>query len=168
MIEVILAKDVFEVQSIANQLLPKTYNDIMSTEEIDYLVDVIYSKDNINVSDKENDILYFVALDDNNLVGFVALYRIGPNLYHLSKIFVKSLKQNQGIGTMLFKAILDYFNNKYVKNTNVILELSLNCNNKTKNFYKSLGMVKVRDDDLDIGNGFILQQDVMSYSYSCI
>ncbi len=168
MIEVILAKDVFEVQSIANQLLPKTYNDIMSTEEIDYLVDVIYSKDNINVSDKENDILYFVALDDNNLVGFVALYRIGPNLYHLSKIFVKSLKQNQGIGTMLFKAILGYFNNKYVKNTNVILELSLNCNNKTKNFYKSLGMVKVRDDDLDIGNGFILQQDVMSYSYSCI
>lgn len=168
MIEIILAKDVFEVQSIANQLLPKTYNDIMSTEEIDYLVDVIYSKENINITDKEDDVLYFVALDNNKLVGFVALYRVGPNLYRLSKIFVQSLKQNQGIGTMLFKSILDYFNNKYVKNTNIIMELSLNCNNKTKNFYESLGMVKVRDDNLDIGNGFILQQDVMSYSYNCI
>ena len=74
------------------------------------------------------------AYDGDSLVGFIRAVGDGQTIVFVQDIIVLPEYQRQGIGTQLLQAILDKYQDVYQ------LELLTDNTEKTKTFYRSLGL----------------------------
>lgn len=74
------------------------------------------------------------AYDGDKLVGFIRAVGDGQTIVFVQDIIVLPEYQRQGIGTLLLQAILDKYQDVYQ------LELLTDNTEKTKAFYRSLGL----------------------------
>lgn len=132
---------------------------VLSTEQIDYLHDLSYVQGNIKNQFDEGQ-LFFVAAANGKDVGFATLFAEGPDLFHLCKIFVHRDMQRQGVGSALITYIQRWIKEQHPEPCT--MELAVNRFNTALPFYEKMGMRKVREQLSDMGNGFILSQDVMA------
>lgn len=69
------------------------------------------------------------------------------------------LPEQQGLGTG--KMLLEYVINKAKGAGASLLELNVNRNNKAKSFYEKNGFIVFRQEDIDIDNGYFMNDYVM-------
>ena len=149
------------IHELAVQVFPWTYKEILSPEQLDYMMDCMYSIPNLQKQMTEEGHVYMLASDENgNYIGYVSVQPQGENLFHLQKIYV--LPQYQGIkaGKFLFEEAL-----KYIKEEHpgaCVVELNVNRNNKAVTFYEHMGMHKDRQGDFPIGNGYYMNDYIMA------
>ena len=167
MIEIVTAthSDFEAIDAIAQKNLGADYYNVHSTEEIDYMQDLHYAHGSTLVS--EDDVqCTFVAKEDGVCLGFVCVTQEGPELYHLTKIYVTAPRQNNGLGSALFDRVVSYIKERH-HNEQVILELNVSSHNKSANFYHRVGMHKVRENIVSLDNNFTFVQDVYSMTIDC-
>lgn len=152
--------DLSEIQTIAGIAFPKTYVQILSKEQIDYMMDWMYSTASLIRQIQNEATTFFIARTEAKAVGFISIRPDGKDLYHIEKIYILPDLQKQHIGVQLFTKAKDYTkqcnNNKPLR-----IQLNVNRDNPAVSFYKKIGMHIEKIVDKEIGNGFQMNDYIM-------
>ena len=146
------------VHDLAYKIWPSAYKEIISKSQLDYMLDKIYSftslEHQFNVL-KHN---FIIVSDDETPVGF-ASYSPHENAagYHLNKIYLTENQRGKNSG----KKMLDYIIEDIKKSGAKTLHLNVNRYNSAIHFYEKQGFKIIREEDIDIGNGFFMNDYVM-------
>ncbi len=82
--------------------------------------------------------------------------------YRLHKLYVLPNQQGKGTGKLLIDFIIDEIKQAGA----TILELNVNRHNKALHFYNKIGFTIAREQDIDIGNGYFMNDYVMELQLS--
>ena len=148
------------IHKLAWQVFPLTYKDILSKEQIDYMMEWMYSVDNIRKQMEQEGHVYLLAYEECEAVGYVSVRPEGEDLFHLEKIYVLPYFQKAHCGSFLFREAIKYI--KEVHPTPCRMELNVNRSNPALGFYEHMGMSKAREGDFPIGNGYFMNDYIMA------
>ena len=148
------------IQELAQQIFPATYQDILTTEQIDYMMEWMYSLDNLRKQMEEEGHVYLLASSKEcEVAGYVSVQPQGKDVFHLQKIYVLPHYQGAHCGSFLFREAIKYI--KEVHPEPCLMELNVNRHNKALQFYEHMGMKKLREGDFPIGNGYYMNDYIM-------
>ena len=150
------------IRAIAKEVWPIAYGAILSKEQLDYMMEMMYSIPSLQKQANENENHFILATEKDNPVGFAA-YEFdcgGTSKTKIHKIYILSNQQRKGIGRML----IDYITNNARENKQEALYLNVNKNNIAQHFYKKLGFNISYEEVIDIGNGYVMDDFVMEIS----
>lgn len=149
-----------EIQRVAQVAFPSTYEQILSPEQLDYMMDWMYSEASLRRQITEEGHRYFVArTTEGTVVGYVSIQPEGEAVYHLQKIYVLPEWQGCGVGQRLFARALQEVRAALPQGGR--MELNVNRSNRAKGFYERMGMRVVREGDFPIGGGFFMNDYIM-------
>ena len=148
-----------EIRGMAGIVFRLTYADILSSEQMEYMMEWMYSEESLREQVDGKDKYFFVAESEGEPAGYVSFElegRLpdGRNLYHLQKLYVMPRYQHSGLGRNLFDFVKDKLSTMNPDGCRV--ELNVNRNNIAVGFYEHLGMVRAREGDFPIGNGYFM------------
>lgn len=146
------------VQDIAHKTWPITYGEILTSEQLQYMLDSFYSIEALN-GNLKNGHHFLLAKENDVTLGFASYVHNHPENFttKIPKIYVLPETQGKGIGKLLIDAI----EIEAIKNQSAKLTLNVNRKNKAKTFYERLGFVAVKEEDVPIGNGIFQEDYVM-------
>ncbi len=150
------------IQSIAEQTWPIAYGKILTEQQIRYMLDRTYCVDSMQKQVEIDQHRFLLASNGLDAVGF-ASFSVMPqktDRFRLHKLYVLPLQQGNGIGRLLLEEISRLISNK----ESVELELNVNRFNSARYFYESQGFRIIREEDIDIGQGFFMNDYVMEKS----
>lgn len=147
------------IHEMASIVFPATYREILSTEQLDFMMDWMYSHENLRKQMEDEGHVYFIASKEDVPCGYVSVQPQGEALFHLQKIYVLPSFQGQHLGSFLFRHAVKYI--KEIHPTPCLMELNVNRNNKALLFYERMGMKKLREGDFPIGNGYYMNDYIM-------
>lgn len=147
------------INQMAGEVFPATYKEILSPEQLDYMMDWMYSPENIRKQMEEEGHVYFIAYEECEPYGYVSVQQQEENVFHLQKIYVLPYFQGAHCGSFLFREAIKYI--KEVHPEPCLMELNVNRDNKALLFYERMGMRKLREGDFPIGNGYYMNDYIM-------
>ena len=147
------------IHSMASIVFPYTYKEILSPCQLDYMMEWMYSPENIRKQMEEDGHAYFMAYKDNEPCGYLSIEQQDKDIFHLQKIYILPQFQGHHIGSFLFSEAIRYI--KEVHPEPCLMELNVNRTNKAVSFYKRMGMRILREGDFDIGNGYYMNDYIM-------
>ncbi len=147
------------IRKLAWQVFPETYKDILAPAQIDYMMEWMYSEENIRKQMEEEGHVYLLAYEECEAAGYVSVQPEGEGLFHLQKIYVLPYYQGAHCGSFLFREAIKYI--KAAHPAPCTMELNVNRHNKALHFYEHMGMRKVREGDFPIGNGYYMNDYIM-------
>lgn len=153
--------DIPLIIDMAYKIWPLTYRSILTQEQIDYMLDLIYSEKAL-LEQMEKNIEFILAYDRGHPVGFASFSPVYPQVYKLYKIYVLPSQQGKGTG----RFIIDQLIKAMKKKGATTLQLNVNRHNNAKLFYEKLGFVVIKEEDIDIGNGYFMNDYVMEKKLS--
>lgn len=152
--------DIPLIHDLAWQVFPATYRGIITPEQSDYMMEWMYSPENLRKQMDDEHHTYLLAFDDGVPVGYVSVQPQGEDLWHLQKIYVLPAHQKDHVGRFLFEHAVRLA--VRLNGGPCRIELNVNRHNKAVGFYKHMGMKAVRTEDNDIGLGFQMNDYVMA------
>ena len=151
--------DIQLINEMAQIVFPATYREILSKEQLDYMMDWMYSPKNLRKQIEEEGHIYYIAYKDGEAAGYVSIQPEGEHLFHLQKIYVLPRFQGCRLGKALFEQAVKAI--KEIHPGPCEMHLNVNRNNKALQFYQHLGMEKVAEGDFHIGNGYYMNDYIM-------
>jgi len=148
--------DIPLIRDLTYKVWPQTYSSILTKEQIDYMLNMMYSESSLK-EQMEKDHEFVLVYDDQEPVGFASFSLIATQVYKLHKIYVLPSQQGKGTG----KYIIDELAKTMKAKGSTALQLNVNRNNKAKTFYEKLGFTVIKEEDIDIGNGYLMNDYVM-------
>jgi GNAT superfamily N-acetyltransferase len=152
------AVDAVTIQAIANRTWPIAYATMISPEQIAYMLERMYALD-VLIHEMGGTHRYLIAEQEGHALGFVGLehgFRGSP-ITRLHKLYVLPEAQGSGAGRLLLNsAILSA-----AGHGDTAIDLTVNRKNIAVGIYRKWGFRIVRDQVLDIGNGFVMDDHVM-------
>lgn len=148
------------LENLARQIWPPTYAGIISTAQIDFMLDWMYSTSTLEKQLQEEHEFYILAKEGKD-IGFIALeWTINQNIpsIKINKLYV--LPSNHGLGggrKLLLKALERAQQTQITK-----LFLQVNKANKAVDFYEKQGFTVQEEAIFEIGNGFVMDDYVMA------
>ena len=152
--------DIPLLHQMAQEVFPHTYQSILIPEQIDFMLQWMYSPESLHRQMEEEGHIYYIASKDGAAAGYVSIQPQGEHLFHLQKIYVLPAYLKEKLGRMLFEYALAVI--KEIHPEPCTVELNVNRNNPALGFYQHMGMKKVREGDFPIGNGFYMNDYIMS------
>lgn len=150
------------LENLARQIWPATYADIISQEQIDYMLNWMYSCETLQKQRAEGHEFYILALDGHD-IGFIALewahvaHAVFKRQLKINKLYVLTDFQGKGAGRVLVEKATE----RALATACEAIFLHVNKANQAKNFYLQLGF-QVREEAIfDIGNGFVMDDYIM-------
>lgn len=154
--------DIQLINRMAQSVFPATYRDILSEEQLDYMMDWMYSLRNLRKQMEEERHIYYIAYKGDEAAGYVSIQPEGEHLFHLQKIYVLPPYQGFHLGRILFEQAIRAI--KEIHPEPCEMHLNVNRNNKALQFYEHMGMKKVAEGDFHIGNGYYMNDYIMGLS----
>ena len=150
------------IHRLAWDIFPATYRQILSPEQIDYMMEWMYSMDALHRQMTDEGHVYLIAYDGGGkqAVGYVSIRPDGADIFHLEKIYVLPSMQGTGCGRRLFESAVDCVRSVHPEPFTV--ELNVNRENPALGFYRHMGMHEERRGDFPIGNGFYMNDYIMA------
>ena len=95
-------KDIRSIQNLARVTFPATYSSIISAEQIDFMMDMMYSETVLR-RELEGGVTFLMLLADGTPAGFVSFGKQDDEgLFHLHKIYLLLEYQGLGYGREMF------------------------------------------------------------------
>ena len=148
--------DIPLIRELCFKVWPQTYASIVSQEQIDYMLDKMYSSPSLQ-KQMDTGSEFILVYDENEPVGFASYFEKAPSVFKLDKIYVLLSQQGKGTG----KFVIGYIVNEIKQRGATSLQLQVNRHNKAKDFYEKMGFVVIDEKDFDIGQGFFMNDFVM-------
>lgn len=146
--------NVLLIQQLAYTIWSVAYKDILSQEQLIYMLDKMHSIDPLTKL-IDDDHQFIIPYEDDVAKGY-ACYKIYPDKVRIEKLYVLSDQHKKGIGKMMIDHIIE----KTSRYTNII-ELNVNRQNNAVDFYKRIGFTIVKEVDIPIGEGYFMNDYVM-------
>ena len=161
MIEIVKAKpeEFAVIKDIAYKTWPDTYGAILSKQQLDYMLDLFYSEKALQQNASEKGHQFFLAKEHGLPLAFVAIehdYQ-QKNATRIHKIYILPETQGKGIG----KLLIEKAEALAVDAKSERLSLNVNRHNAAQFFYKKLGFEIVGEEDIAIGNGYLMEDYIM-------
>ena len=150
--------DIPAIQRIAHEVWPKAYAEVITAEQIGYMLNWMYSPSSL--TDQMRSGIRFLLLEDaiRTPIGFAAFHCLEDTTkWKLEKLYVRSDRQKRGLG----KSLIERVRLEIKQSGGTQLELQVNRKNKAVGFYEKNGFQILRVDDFDIGNGFYMNDYIM-------
>jgi len=147
------------IQDIAGKTWPATYGAILSSEQIQYMFSMMYDLEALKNQAETKNHHFIIAEEDGNFLGF-ASYEFDCHdkpITKIHKIYILPETQGSGIG----KKLLYYISEKAKANNQDYLSLNVNRFNDAIHFYNKMGFEKVGEEDINIGNGYLMEDFIM-------
>lgn len=139
------------VPTLACEIWNDCYKDIISQEQIDFMLEEMYNPTKIKeaIANGEE---WEILKADNEPVGYLHYRKEGEKLF-LSKIYLKQDAKYKGLGQIMMNHVIEYG----LENEMNLIYLTVNKNNiKAIRFYEKNRFVNVKSETFDIGNGFVM------------
>ncbi len=162
-IRIALLDAIPSIRRIAQDTWPVAYGSILPAAQLTYMLELMYSEAALSAQFEQGHV-FLLACTDERTIGF-ASYETGYKQLSISrihKLYVLPERQRSGIGAALLNAITTSAH----ATGDQTLNLNVNRFNKAKAFYARRGFRIVRDEVIDIGNGFVMDDHVMERSLS--
>ncbi len=159
-------EDIPLIRELAGVIFPDTYGKILTPEQIDYMMDWMYSAANLERQMTEQMHKYFIAESGGLPCGYLSLNRDGVSedrrvLFHLQKIYVLPEFQGRHIGSALFDHAVEFIRDA-VKGDPARIQLNVNrYNTRAYKYYLAKGMTVAYQGDFPIGNGYYMNDYIM-------
>ena len=148
------------IRSISERTWPSTYGHIISQEQIDFMLDWMYS-DPALAEQYEKGHQFFIAQVNGADIGFCSVSADENNTHKLNKLYVLPTAQGTGAGKALLQKAIDVA--KQEGSGSIFLQV--NKHNNAYTFYLKNGFVKEAEFKFDIGNGFFMDDYVMRLTF---
>jgi GNAT superfamily N-acetyltransferase len=157
-IRVAVESDFAGIREVVYEVWPIAYREMISQEQIDYMLSMMYSNDSLNRQITEEGCMFLVYEHNAKIEGFASFSQVEGSLYKLHKLYVYSILQGRGIGHALLNKVKQLV---AIEGGNTI-ELQVNKKNIAQHFYLKQGFTIDRELVLDIGNGFVMDDYIMT------
>jgi diamine N-acetyltransferase len=150
--------DLPAIRAIAHATWPVVYQDIISSGQIKYMLDLMYGIGTLKAQfDKGHQ--FFLALDNSTANGFSGceVHFNGTSATRLHKLYVLPSAHGRGVGGALLAEVEMLARKAY----DAAIELNVNRFNPALDFYRRKGFIVQRDEILDIGQGYVMDDHVM-------
>ena len=160
MVEVIQLNkdDVFLVNHLAEDIWPIAFKEILSKDQIEYMLDWMY---NVNTLQEQvqTGILYYLVKKNGVAKGFLGVEPNHPDaeILRIHKLYVMPEDQNSGLGRELLNKAMDVAFDLDLK----VLHLNVNRFNDAVEFYKHVGFEIIGEEDIKIGKGYLMEDYIM-------
>ena len=152
------ASEVEEVTKLAHLIWPDTFRDILKPEQLHFMLEWMYNPQTL-ASQLESGHQFFLLENELGNIGFLGIQAFHPTSDHLKihKLYILPSQQGKGYGKLLIEHAVS------VAESTGISALTLNVNrfNKAVQFYESVGFYIAKEEDIDIGYGYLMEDYVM-------
>lgn len=147
------------IQRIAHATWPTTFGEILSSTQIQYMLDWMYSIPSLQEQVETKGHRFLLAREEEKVLGFLSYEHsyLGKPTTKIHKIYVLPATQGKGIGRVLLEKAAQ----KAREAGNTSLSLNVNRYNKALEFYKKLGFALIEQEDITIGQGFLMEDYVL-------
>ena len=148
------------IRSVSERTWPSTYGHIISQEQIDFMLDWMYSDTSLEKQMNSGCEFYIASIQnekgDIEAVGFCS---VSPEegAHKLNKLYVLPAAQGTGAGKALLNKAIEVA--KAAGSSSLFLQV--NKQNTAYTFYLKKGFIKELEFKFDIGNGFYMDDYVM-------
>jgi GNAT superfamily N-acetyltransferase len=151
-------KDIPVIKQIADATWEPTYRNILSSEQISYMLNAIYDVSSLQRQMLESNHQFLILYIRDIPSGFASFSVKHKDVYKLHKIYLLPSLQGKGLGRPLISEV-----EKLVRaQGGTILELNVNRQNPAKQFYEKAGFVVCKEEDIPIGpywmNDYVMQK----------
>ncbi|HEX8377355.1 MAG TPA: GNAT family N-acetyltransferase [Pedobacter sp.] len=149
--------DIPFITELAYDIWPKTYESILSSAQITFMLNDMYSHESL-LRQFKNGHLFLIALKENRPVGFASFSVLDSTqrVYKIHKLYLLPAVQGKRLGKQLVNFIEDDIRLKGAE----VLEVNVNRNNPALNFYLKSGFEISREVDIPY-HQFVINDYVM-------
>ena len=147
------------IRQIAYDTWPQTFGQILSEQQIAYMLDLMYSLPSLQAQVQQQGHVFLLASEAENPLGYIS-YELNyqqTTATKIHKIYILPQAQGKGVG----KALIDAATAVGLANQNEALLLNVNKYNKALQFYERIGFEVIGQEDVDIGEGFLMEDFTM-------
>lgn len=171
-IRVATVEDIASIRSISENTWPSTYGNIISKEQIDFMLDWMYSDASLE-KQMNTGHEFYLAIMQNEPIGFCSVSPASEDDlstdtnsdsskdFKLNKLYVLPSIQKTGAGSALLNKALEVAKSKGAKS----IYLQVNKLNKAVNYYLKKGFIMDRACKFDIGNGYFMDDYILRYKF---
>lgn len=139
------------------------YAEILSKDQIDYMLEMMYTPESLQTQMSEGH-KFRLAYDEElqEYAGFISFEHNynQQSKTKLHKLYILPCYQGMGVG----KLLADIVETEAIKQDNHLILLNVNRSNKALFFYKFIGFVIVGNEDINIGNGYEMNDYILEKS----
>lgn len=150
--------DIPTIRAIALATWPVAYRTILSQEQLEYMLDLMYSEHALQDQMTAKRHRFLLACVHDAVIGFAGYehgFRAGRSRLH--KLYVLPGSQRSGAGNELLRAV----ETAAQRAGDTLLELNVNRFNPAREWYTKRGFIIDRDEVIDIGHGYVMDDHVM-------
>ena len=141
------------VKDLAYAIWPSAYREILSAEQLNYMLDNFYSIENLE-NQMDNGQVFKLLFEDSNVVGYLS-YEFNckeTGLLKIHKIYLLPETQGKGFGKFMIDEVIKIAKSNQQKG----VFLNVNKYNNAQFFYQKLGFIITKEEVIDIGNNYIM------------
>ncbi|MCF3108899.1 GNAT family N-acetyltransferase [Niabella sp. CC-SYL272] len=146
-----LKKEAVLVHQLALNIWPKAFEQILSKAQMDYMIQMMYAPDVLE-KEMERGVEFYILRYNGTDMGYTAIEQKVPGAWKLHKIYLSQQLHGKGIGKFQLRSMEEVVKGYGAKE----LWLNVNRQNKAVDFYKSQGYEVQKTEDIDIGNGYFM------------
>lgn len=149
------ASDVETIQAIAKITWPVAYGKILSKEQLDYMLEKMYSDETLKDTIINKGQHFILACENDICLGFASFEHnyLNKDVTRIHKLYILPHIQGKGIGRFLVDTVVKFAKEKH----SLTLSLNVNRYNKAVAFYKKIGFSIVFEEDIEIGEGYLME-----------
>lgn len=151
-------KELATIRSLAKEIWPPVYSPILSEEQLDYMMEMMYSMPVLHRETEEEGIKYYIVMKDNLPIGFTSFGPYEDGVAKLHKLYLDEKFRGNGFGRQMIEFIAD----KAREEGYTRLILNVNRENAPSiAVYHACGLKELGEVDAPIGNGFYMNDYIM-------
>lgn len=148
------------IAEIAEPVWHEHYTPIIGKDQVEYMLQNMYSADALIKQNSEGQIFYFIT-ENKQEIGFIAISKKSEGQWFLHKFYIGMNFQNLHIGGKVIDEMSALMKADDTSNK-IELRLTVNRKNfKSINFYFKHGFTIETVADFDIGNGYFMNDFIM-------
>ncbi len=154
-----VSEDIPGIQALARRIWEEAYNEILSKEQIDYMLEMMYSEKVLN-EELSGGVVWDIILESGKPCGYLSYSSGEDNSVKISKIYIEKDFRGKTIAGDSIRRVVQYAARK----GNYYVFLTVNKNNKRAiRAYEKSGFTITKSVVTDIGNGFVMDDYIMKY-----
>jgi len=154
--------DIGLIQELARKSWEVAYADILSREQLDYMLDLMYSEQTIISHFDNPNYHYYLILENEKALGFVGFENHAEDkTTKLHRIYLIPEAKGKGAGKFGLNLVKD----QAVISGDSRIILTVNKYNSAKDFYEHQGYRVYDEAVFDIGKGYVMDDYLMEINF---
>lgn len=152
-------QDIEAIRQVAEKTWPISYAEMISPEQIRYMLDRMYTSEGIGSSIMAKDEAFILAEDQEHVIGFAGIQFAHPETRYtrLHKLYLLPEYQGKQVGKLLMSEV----EKMALLHGTKAIHLNVNKHNPSLQFYQHQGFQILEEMVLDIGNGFVMDDYIL-------